>query len=116
MLLNGGTFGGRRILRSETVDYMTRPLLMPAQQKAFDLDMTALGGFSYGNLMRVCTEPRRAGFFARRGEYGWDGWLGTYFANFPEQKLTLLLNQNVADTGTGPLTRKVRNAVLAYLG
>ena len=29
---------------------------------------------------------------------------------------TLLLNQNVADTGTGPVTRKIRNAVLAYLG
>ena len=112
MLLNGGTFGGRRILRSETVDYMTRPLLMPAQQKAFDLDMTALGGFSYGNLMRVCTEPRRAGFFARRGEYGWDGWLGTYFANLPEEHMTILMGVQKTDAGTFDLTRKIRNVIL----
>ncbi len=26
-----------------------------------------------------------------KGEYGWDGWLGAYFANLPEQDITILM-------------------------
>ena len=112
MLLQGGRFGGRQILRRETVEYMTKPLLMPLQQKAFDLDAIALCGYSYGNLMRVCTDPRQTGYFARKGEYGWDGWLGTYFANFPKAHMTILMGMQKVDAGTFDLTRKLRNVIL----
>ena len=39
--------------------------------------------------MRICAEPGRIAGLACAGEYGWDGWLGTYFANFPGQQMTI---------------------------
>ncbi len=108
MLMHEGEYEGRRILSPATVRWMT--------QSQRDLNWGGLEGYGYGKLMRICEKPGEASGLARKGEYGWDGWLGTYFANLPDLKMTILLNQNVADTGTGPLTRKVRNVVLAALG
>ena len=110
MLLQGGEYKGNRILSRATVDWMTR------SQIDLKWRWGGLEGYQYGKLMRVCENPGQVPGLARTGEYGWDGWLGTYFANFPDLEMTMLLNQNVADTGTGPLTRRVRNAVLAHLG
>ena len=110
MLMHEGEYGGRRILSPATVRWMTQ------SQRDLRWRWGGLEGYGYGKLMRVCEAPGEVPGLARKGEYGWDGWLGTYFANFPDLKLTLLLNQNVADTGTGPVTRKIRNAVLAALG
>lgn len=110
MLLNEGEYQGKRILSPATVRYMTSPQMGPATQR----DMwDSLEGFSYGKLMRVCVEPGRWAGLTRLGEYGWDGWLGSYFANFPTEKMTILSMQNTTDTGTASVVRKVRNAVLA---
>ena len=63
--------------------------------------------------MRICKRPMQAGIFATEGEYGWDGWLGTYFANFPKEKLTILMGIQKRDAGTFALTRKLRNLLVA---
>ena len=65
--------------------------------------------------MRVCEYPGQAPLYTEKNEYGWDGWLGTYFANLPDQKITFLLAQNVTDTGTAAVTRKCRNILAASL-
>ena len=110
MLLWEGETGGKRILSPESVRFMTSPQLMPEPQG----DMwDSLWGCGYGKLMRVMLDPGQFAGFARRGEYGWDGWLGSYFANFPEEKMTILMMENTTDTGTTTVTRKLRNAVLA---
>lgn len=114
MLQQGGQLDGVRILRPETVHYMISGELMEPQQTAFDR-WIGLDGFSYGNLMRVCKRPDRAGYPVRAGEYGWDGWLGPYFANFPQEKLTILMGTQKKDAGTFTLTRKLRNVILAEL-
>lgn len=114
MLMQGGTLDGVQILKPATVRYMTGGDLMEAQQIAFE-KWIGLEGFSYGNLMRVCKKPGRTSFIAREGEYGWDGWLGLYFANFPKEKLTLLMGTQKKDAGTFALTRKLRNLVLSEL-
>ncbi len=112
MLLHRGVYAGRRILSPQSVDYLTQPQLNEAVRR----DMwDSLDGYSYGKLMRVCVEPGRVAGFAAKGEYGWDGWLGSYFANLPEQGLTILSMQNTTDCGTSPYVRRVRNAVLAAL-
>ncbi|MBQ8160512.1 MAG: beta-lactamase family protein [Clostridia bacterium] len=108
MLLQGGKYGNTRILRRETVEFMTQP----------QVDTTGwdnLTGYGYGKLMRICTEPGKCQSLAKAGEYGWDGWLGTYFANFPKENLTILLGQNTKDTGTGRLTRRIRNCIISQL-
>lgn len=114
MLLGEGAWDGVRILKPSTVRYMTGAELMAVQQSAFDRWL-GLEGFSYGNLMRICKKPAYACGLAREGEYGWDGWLGVYFANFPKEKMTLLIGTQKKDAGTFALTRKLRNVVLAEL-
>ena len=110
MLLNMGEYQGKRILSPATVDFMTRSQLTPATQR----DMwDSLAGFGYGKLMRVCLHPGQWSGLCRLGEYGWDGWLGSYFANFPTEKMTILSMQNTTDTGTASAMRKVRNLILA---
>lgn len=114
MLMQGGTLDGVQILKPATVRYMTGGDLMEAQQIAFE-KWIGLEGFSYGNLMRVCKKPGRTSFIAREGEYGWDGWLGLYFANFPKEKMIFLMGTQKKDAGTFALTRKLRNLVLSEL-
>ncbi len=105
---------GAGLLRPATVRYMTTGELTDIQQQAFNRWQN-LEGFSYGNLMRVCKNPSRAGYSVRRGEYGWDGWLGAYFANFPEERLTILMGTQKRNGGTFALTRKLRNVILTSL-
>lgn len=112
MLLSGGLYEGRRILSPATVACMTQPQLRDAVRR--DL-WDSLDGYSYGHLMRVCTDPGRVAGLACLGEYGWDGWLGTYFSNFPNEQLTILSMQNTTNTGTSRTIRRVRNAVLAAI-
>ena len=107
MLLRKGELDGRRYLSEQTVAWLTAPQLPEG------LFWDCGGGWNYGKLMRICTEPGRFSGLARAGEYGWDGWLGTYFTNMPDIGMTILLNQNVTDTGFSRLTRRVRNVVLS---
>ena len=107
MLMNNGVArGGRRILSEAAVRYMRTPQL--SERVRADL-WDGLGGYSYSCLMRVCDRPGEAGLLTRTGEYGWDGWLGTYFSNIPDREVTFLLCQNITDTGTVAVTRKCRN-------
>mgnify|MGYP002510284366 CR=1 FL=1 len=114
MLLQDGTLDGVQILKPASVRYMTGGELMDQQQRAFE-KWIGLEGFSYGNLMRVCKKPARTGYIACEGEYGWDGWLGVYFENFPKEKLTFLMGTQKKDGGTFALTRKLRTTVLSEL-
>ncbi len=114
MLLGEGFFDGVRILQPETVRYMCSRELMPAQQVAMDA-WIGLEGHSYGNFMRVCKDPTKSKMLVRRDEYGWDGWLGMYFANFPNEKMTMLIGTQKKDGGTFALTRKLRNAILSAI-
>lgn len=109
MLMNDGSLDGVRILKPKTVEYLTSCTLAPEQQKYL---WPALGGHSYGNLMRVMTDCGKAGILASPGEYGWDGWLGAYFCNCPREKLTFLFMMQKTDSGTTALTRKLRNIIL----
>ena len=112
MMMNGGVWQGRRILSPGSVAFLTAPQLTDDVRK----DMwDSLNGYSYGKLCRVCEEPGRVAGLALKDEYGWDGWLGAYYANFPREGLTILSMQNTTNAGTAPVVRRVRNAVLAAL-
>ena len=114
MLMRGGvTRDGKRILSEAAVRYMRTPQLTdPVRRDIWD----SLGGYNYSCLMRVCDRPGAAPLMTREGEYGWDGWLGTYFCNIPDKEITFLLGQNVTDTGTSAVTRKCRNILAAMCG
>ncbi len=112
MMMNKGMWNGKRILSPASVEFLTTPQLNETARR--DL-WDSLAGYSYGRLCRVCVEPEQVAGFALKGEYGWDGWLGTYLCNFPDQGMTLLSMQNTTNAGTSTVVRKVRNALLAAL-
>lgn len=115
MLLNGGSYNGVQILKPETVKYMTTGELTEAQQASFERDWFGLAGYTYSNFLRVCNKPGRAQSLTRLGEYGWDGWLGTYLANFPEENMTLLVGMQKVNGGITEMTRRVRNVLLSNI-
>ncbi|WP_167956577.1 serine hydrolase domain-containing protein [Anaerosporobacter faecicola] len=112
MLLNKGVYNGRRILSEKTVDYMTTNHITKKQEKGME-SWENLAGYSYGNLMRILTNPEHCTHLCVKGEYGWDGWLGAYFMNVPQEDLTFLLMYQRTNSGTTTLTRKLLNALYA---
>lgn len=112
MLLNDGTYEGRKILTKRTVEFLTTQVLDNKQSENFR-EWNNLVGYSYGNLMRVCTSPELGAGIMSKGEYGWDGWLGCYFANLPKEHKTILIMMQKKDAGTIAFTRKIRNIILS---
>ena len=110
MLLNNGEYNGKRLLSEKAVKFMTNGSIAPWQQKGLDT-WDGLTGYTYGNLMRVLRDPSRCLTYGEVGEYGWDGWLGAYFSNDPQNKLTILIGMQKLNAGTWNLTRKIRNLV-----
>ena len=112
MLLNGGSYKGKQILSPAMVRFMTGHVLSAAQQEVFEQEgMAWLEGFSYGNFMRVLVNPGRSTTLGSKGEYGWDGWLGCYFANAPQDQMTILMMTQKKDSGTFRMTRLLRNTI-----
>lgn len=110
MLLQKGRYEGKEILSEKTVEYMTTGKMYGMPRKDFD-SWDGLQGFDYRNLMRIANEKQAFVFQAFEGEYGWDGWLGCYFANLPREDVTILLMMQKTDTGTAPFTRRLRNVI-----
>lgn len=115
MLMQGGIYDGRRILKPATVEFMTTGKLTPWQQDSLWKSWESLYGYGYANLMRVMEEPGMAMFMTWKGEYGWDGWLGTYFCNSPSNKVTILMNCQRKDAGTMDVTKRIRNVITANI-
>lgn len=115
MLLNGGELDGKRILGENTVKYMTNGMLTCAQQAGFDENFSNMPGFTYGNLVRVMAHPGRSSSINSPGEYGWDGWLGCYFANDPVEKMTMLFMTQRTDAGLMPVVRRLRNVIMSEI-
>lgn len=111
MLLNKGTLEEAHILKENTVKYLTSSKLSEKQQKSFEKNVW-MPGFSYGKLMSVCKNESQTAMLTRRGEYGWGGWLGTDFINFPKENMTILIGMQMPDAGKITLGRKLRNIIL----
>ena len=111
MLLSGGEYNGKRILSEDSVRFLTSGQLTPEQQKDFNWE--GLQGFSYSHFLRIMNEPEKAVSISRKGEYGWDGWLGCYVANIPSDNMSIIIMTQKKDSGTFGLTRRIRNIVLS---
>lgn len=117
MLLNMGSYNGRRIIPETAIKYMihgglTNDLLKSQLHSGWSW----LSGYTYGNLMRICEDESKTSVFSSKGEYGWDGWLGTFFSNEPAHGITLLMGvQQVGIGRTGTLVRKIKNVVMSEL-
>ena len=113
MLLNGGELDGKRILKPETVAFMHSDRLT-AQQKPF-YNWDQLRGFTYGNLMRLLDDagnidPQLCGA-GRVGEYGWDGWAGTYYMADPANRMIVLYYISRIDRDSHPMRAQIKRAI-----
>jgi len=91
MLRAGGMAQGKRILSRSAVEGMTTNQLTPEQMAVSAPDPSGARGWGFG----VAVQVRRAGPGPGVGAYGWDGGLGTSWANDPTEDLigVLLTNQ-----------------------
>lgn len=90
MLLNRGTFGRARILSPESVDAMTADHLTPAQKASAPFPPFGYWqnhGWGFG-VSQVTSPDDLTG---AAGRYGWDGGMGTAWANDPQQQLVAVL-------------------------
>lgn len=110
MLLQGGVWQGRRILGKNTVSFLCSPQLSDAYTP--DLNWDSLRGYSYGNLMRHLVDPAACGTNADLGEFGWDGWCGTYFTISPKSNFIMLYFIQRCDAGCNEITRRLKH--IAY--
>lgn len=113
MLMDGGMYNGYRVAGEKTIDFMTKSCLTDEQQAGVNWDQ--LGGYTYANLLRVMKEPGLASAISGKGEYGWDGWLGTYMMNDKKNDLNFLFMMQKKDSGSTEYTRKVKNIIYSAL-
>lgn len=106
---------GKAILKPQTVAAMTSARLLPWQEESLWRSWESMYGYTYGSLCRILTQPGMAVLHGWEGEYGWDGWLGTYLCNSPKNDVTFLLFTQRIDAGTMVLTRKLRNILTGEL-
>ena len=88
MMMNQGRYAGGQLLSRKSIEFMTCNHLTPEQLKMYDWD--SLYGYGYGNLMRQMTDVPASGGLGSVGEFGWDGWLGSYVAMDPAEELTII--------------------------
>lgn len=112
MLLSGGKYNDRRILRRKTVEHMRQSQMMPWHEK----DMwDGLRGYGYGNFMRSLQNPGQSMDLGCKEEFGWDGWLGCYFAIMPVENIVILAMRQMDGAGTDYVVRELRNVILSHL-
>ncbi len=116
MLINCGIYKGRKILSNAAVQFLTHGCLKPELIHQLSEVWDWMSGYTYGNFMRVCDNEIMTSLFSCKGEYGWDGWLGTFFSNEPKHGIILLMGVQQAGVGmTGGLVRKLKNVVMSEL-
>ena len=76
MLLNGGSFEGKKIISQESINMMTK-------------SYSKIEGdpFDYGFSLFVLKNPVLDGTNSSKGIYGWSGYHNTHFWIDPEKKL-----------------------------
>lgn len=116
MLMNGGEYNGKRIMPEAAVRFLTSGGINPKLSHQLQEGWDWMTGYTYGNFMRICENERITSLFSSEGEYGWDGWLGTFFSNEPKHGITLLMGvQQVGIGRAGTLLRKIKNVVMSEL-
>ena len=117
MMLNRGQLEGQRIVKTETVDLMTRNHL-PEDLLPLDFNGVARGDFSgYGFGLGYCInmDPDNTAAAGSRGDFGWGGMADTYCWVDPAQQLVAILMQQYLPSLHHPGRRDFRNAVYRAL-
>lgn len=98
MMANQGAHRGQRILSRPSVEAMTTNHLTAAQLAASSPDPSGALGWGFG----VGVQVRRIGPTRSVGTYGWDGGLGSQWANDPAEGIIGILMTSQAWTSPVP--------------
>lgn len=112
MLANRGELDGVRIISEKSFGYMTAPHLGNAQAACL---WDRLSGYNYGSLMRVMTNVDSAQIKTCNGEFGWDGWTGTYFCADSENRIVVLYFTQICGAGTTAEAARISSEVYSKL-
>lgn len=107
MLLNGGTYNGKRLLGKQTVDFMTADHVGAAPGRP--------PGLGFGLGFEVRKNEGMAALPGSTGEYGWAGNAGTLFWIDPKHKLIALYMVQVNDDDRIMLRNQFRTMVQAAI-
>jgi CubicO group peptidase (beta-lactamase class C family) len=111
MLMNGGTYKGKRIISREIINQMSTPQLSDTI-KYFSSDQT------WGLSVRVVTSDNGSAAPLTKGCFGWSGAWGTHFWIDPVHKIVAIYMTNVSNIGGAgantarELERDVMNALI----
>ena len=117
MMLNRGELDGRRILKPETVDLMTRNHLSK-QLLPLSYNGVAAGAFSgYGFGLGYCVniDPDNAAAAGSRGDFSWGGMADTYCWVDPQEQLIGILMQQFLPSLHHPGRKEYRDRVYGAL-
>lgn len=110
LAMGGTSADGYRLLSESAVRFMSQPALREEQRAGY-AGWQSMPGHSYGCLVRVLDRPEEAMHFGNVGEFGWDGWAGTYVCCDPSENMASLLFIQRTNAGTNQLTRRVKNVI-----
>jgi CubicO group peptidase (beta-lactamase class C family) len=88
MMLNKGTFNGKRILQPETVDLMTKINRLPENNSGGK-------GFQFGLGFELLNEQKKHVPAISNSAFSWGGMLGTEYVIDPENDLVVLFYMNM---------------------
>ncbi|MBQ8296407.1 MAG: beta-lactamase family protein [Ruminococcus sp.] len=97
LLANKGEFNGVRLFSEKTFEFMTTPQLNSTQLSGM---WDRLKGYNYANFMRILVEPEYSQLKTVKGEFGWDGWTGTFFCADPANNIAVLYFTQISGAGT----------------
>ncbi len=88
LLYNKGRFPGGRLLKTETIEMMTRNQL---PEQAYPIGSGDRDGVGFGLGFSVRVEPTSAAPASRVGEYGWGGMASTHFWISPKDQIAVVV-------------------------
>ncbi len=124
MLLQGGEFNGKRILKQETIRLMTTNRLTPAQRKYPQFGLPFFMGQGFGLGVSVIDNPKKHGWMGtgNRGSFGWPGLFGGWWQVDPKEQMVMLWLQQTlpvqAPAGGGattPRDSRFRQALMRWV-
>lgn len=72
-------------------------------------------GCGYGNFLRSTVDEVMTGCLSEKGEFGWDGWAGTYFFIQPKERLFMIFLVQRCGFNNAGLMRRVKNVIYSSI-
>ena len=114
-LCNHGTAAnGYKLLGQATVDLMRMNHLCERRMNDHHAQW-ATTGYGYGLGVRTHLDRAHSGMNANPGEYGWAGYLGTYFAIDPAAQLTYVYAHQLSPSLEGHIAPRLKNVIYASI-